>query len=201
MISGSTGNYKGYRCRNLLSAECRGRYVSERYVEKMVRQALHQVFSCCAGEIGAKFKPFRDRVAARRRQLEDQLNRAKVLFLQQEFETLEDYNEFVAPLKQELESLQDVSTLPISASDVTKWAKQIDTEWTDLSREVKRQIITAIGARITVNTGNRPLWIELTSILNPDPVKVKLYHTHRNRRNRSASDIAKRMLLFEEAKY
>ncbi len=162
---------------------CEGRMVSDKYIDKLVGQALEKLLYKYVDIIGEEALPETEKVNVKsniKERLQSQRKRWIDAFGAGVIDLVE-LKDKVKVIDKELERVKEepLKVDTISYEDALMFAEIIGDKWPDIPIEKKREILLSLSVTATVNTGDRPLWIEVTSILNQVPFRVSFKYTHR----------------------
>ena len=176
-ISRTNRRWLGLRCSGLaVPRRCNSRRVSEQFVHRCTAKALGTLFDRIIGDLPTqdKSRP-KPNIAKRREQLEASKVRIREAFVKGWY-TVAEVEEKFRGIDAEIAALS-VDEPEEKQIDVEAWKsvlENISDIWLDLSDETRRDLLLRLEARIVVNTGERPVWIDLVTALNDEPIRASL---------------------------
>jgi DNA invertase Pin-like site-specific DNA recombinase len=153
---------------------CDSRGWSNRKIDKLVGGALQEGLSIHRDAILSE--QVEDTSAAHTDRERERLTerRARVLDLYEfgRIDRTECHKRLDEIEKQLAELSHENRIITVTADDCREWLDLLSDNWQDTPVEIKRGILLAINARITVETSGKPLAITLDSLLTNTPIKL-----------------------------
>ncbi len=177
-------SYLGWVCRTKSeSGGCDSRKVSNNYLDTLVAKAFFTIISKASSddmiEESKKVRKAEDRNQKRIRQIESMKDRLKELYLNSRID-MQEYVQRLDGYDAEIAALKTEQSRPSASPEyLFECLKRAEATWLQLDHDSKREILTILEVEIVVNTGERPLWIELFTSVLPESIKVSLEHTNR----------------------
>ncbi|MFA5376463.1 MAG: recombinase family protein [Dehalococcoidia bacterium] len=179
----------GWMCRGRADKLCKGQSVSNRYIDRLMGMAVSSAVSIYRKEIAkaaTEKKPKHYNGSSKRKNLEAMKSRVKNLYITGHID-LAEFTARTDEIENQIKSIPNVNVASmVTLKLATEWIENLEENWTTMSDEDKRELMTIINARITVNTGAQPLWIDLYSNLSLNPIRV-VYPECRGTKKQSAT--------------
>lgn len=169
-------------CRAHKEGNCKSRSIADRYVDRLVGMAIHETLSAYRNQIAgyaAEKKPKKVDAISKRVNLEAMKNRIKQLFIGGHID-LAEFTRRTDDIDKQIAKIKPEATPAIVTSKIAgEWLDKLADTWTELTSDDKRELLMIIEAEIVINSGERPLWVELRSNLSESPVRAALKSRHR----------------------
>ena len=178
----SQREYLGWSCRaKKEQGTCKSRQVANSYVDTLVGRAIQQVLELHKQELAKEESPSPKKamsLTARIDRLIEMKTRVKNLYILGRID-INEYDTRTAQVDQEITALSESSDRSVSPYSIVTMIDDLADSWSDIPQEHKHELLQGLGASITVNTGERPLWIELSTMLSAESIKVQMLWTNK----------------------
>lgn len=183
----STGNESNaWVCRaKKESGSCISRSVSNRYIDRLVGSALQKALMAYR-DLWASIappQPHRRTKGAQEQRTRLETRRARTIesYLDGVIATREERDSRLLQVDAELALLDNIRIAPpMDPAMVAEWIDRCDTSWSKPPDSLRRELLTAIGARITVCTAReKPIWVEMDTELGIETVRISARHRNR----------------------
>jgi DNA invertase Pin-like site-specific DNA recombinase len=192
---GKPVRYYGWSCTMHDKGMCDSRSISNRFVDKLVGQAVSKLFHIYKKEISksksksntSSNKPKKSaiqNIEIKRRRLMEQRERWVIAFtkLLVDEKTMEKQ---IALIDEEIKKLEaPPEIISITSEVIEQWIDKVEDNWEELPPADKKELLVLLGAKITLHTRkNETVWVELETDIHSDSVKVELtgHHKHRHK--------------------
>jgi len=170
---------RGWRCKSRKLGVCDAKRVSEKWLDWLVKEALVKLIENAPDTLASDMvdiEPLESKPA--QYSTHERLEARRTAVLRQHELGLIDDGELIRRIGEIDAQIVPVNKPEMQPQHITAEQAQVlirdaGEVWMDAPVEAKRQLLLILGARLIVNTGERPLWLEMSTTIGLGTVRVE----------------------------
>lgn len=165
------GSTVGWLCNQRPKGLCQGRHIAQKYLDKLVGMLLRDLLVNADPETAVAADEAADPEAHRGTELE-RLRAVRQRVWDAWIDggiSKGERDRRLADIDRQIERLTpEAERTPLTVEEVRQFLDVLDAQWSKQPEDLRRRLLLLLEARIIVNTGERPIWVRMTTNLTAE---------------------------------